>query len=66
MIMKRQFSVAVPGMSCGHCVKRITEVLETKGVEGFDVSLEERKVYTDSPLGKDVIRALAEAGYEVA
>jgi len=64
--MSRKFSVDVPDMSCGHCVKRITGLLEAKGVEGFEVSLEEKRIFTDFPLGKDVIRALAEAGYPVS
>ncbi|NLO56935.1 MAG: heavy-metal-associated domain-containing protein, partial [Thermovirga sp.] len=30
--MSKEYSYRVPDMSCGHCVKRITGVLESMGV----------------------------------
>nr|HPJ48740.1 heavy-metal-associated domain-containing protein [Synergistales bacterium] len=52
-------------MSCGHCVKRITGVLESMGVTDFEVSLEEKRILSGTPLGEEVIQALEEAGYPV-
>ncbi|MBP7078579.1 MAG: heavy-metal-associated domain-containing protein [Synergistaceae bacterium] len=52
-------------MSCGHCVKRITGVLESMGMSDFEVSLEEKKIFSGSPLEEKVVQALEEAGYPV-
>jgi copper chaperone len=63
--MEDRLVYGVPAMSCGHCVRRISEVLVSLGVEGFDVSLENKVIYTDDPLDEKVIKALSDAGYEV-
>ena len=63
--MRKVHSYRVPGMSCGHCVKRITGVLESMGVTDFEVSLEEKRILSGTPLGEEVIPALEEAGYPV-
>ncbi|HPD96775.1 MAG TPA: heavy-metal-associated domain-containing protein [Synergistales bacterium] len=63
--MGERLVYGVPAMSCGHCVRRISEVLVSLGVEGFDVSLENKVIYTDDPLDEKVIKALSDAGYEV-
>jgi len=64
--MGDRFVYGVPAMSCGHCVRRITEVLASFGVEGFEVSLEKRAIHTNFPLDEKVIKALSESGYEVS
>lgn len=64
--MKDKFAVYVPDMSCGHCVKRITGILESMGVEGFIVSLDEKRIYSDFRLEDEVLKALADAGYPVS
>lgn len=64
--MKNKFSVYVPDMSCGHCVKRITGILESMGVDGFVVKLDEKRIFSDSRLKEDVLKALADAGYPVS
>lgn len=64
--MKAKYSFHVPDMSCGHCVKRISGILDSMGVEGFDVSLDEKRIFVDSPLSEEVLKALEEAGYPVS
>ncbi|MDO9509172.1 MAG: heavy-metal-associated domain-containing protein [Thermovirgaceae bacterium] len=56
----------VPDMSCVHCVGRISRVLESMGVEGFVVSLEEKRIIADAPFGNEVLKALEDAGYPVS
>ena len=62
--------IGVQGMSCGHCVKRVTAALEQlPGVEDVRVSLEEGRArlgYDPALVGpEDVRRAIEEAGYSV-
>lgn len=64
--MNGRFSFHVPDMSCGHCVKRITGILESMGVEGFVISLEDRRILVDSMLEDGVLEALKDAGYPVS
>jgi len=64
--MKDKFSVYVPDMSCGHCVKRITGILESMRVDGFTVALDEKRIFSDARLGAEVLKALADAGYPVS
>lgn len=64
--MNARFSFHVPDMSCGHCVKRITGILESMGVEGFVISLEEKRILVDSQLEDGVLEALKNAGYPVS
>lgn len=53
-------------MSCGHCVRRITGILDSMGVEGFEVLLEEKRIFSASPLKEEVLKALEDAGYPVS
>ena len=62
----------VAGMTCGHCVKAVTEaVLGIEGVETVDVELAEDgpsavTVVSAGQLDTDAVSAaVAEAGYEV-
>lgn len=60
----------VNGMSCGHCVKTITNSLKSlAGVQDVNVSLEQKKVtvtFEEAKLDQDVLKGnIAEAGYEV-
>ena len=52
-------------MSCGHCVKRITGLLESMGVTGFEISLEQKSIHSEEPLEGVVLEALDKAGYPV-
>ncbi|GAB6189332.1 heavy-metal-associated domain-containing protein [Marinitoga arctica] len=39
----------VPDMGCQHCVMKITNALNEIGVKDFEVKLDEKKVYLNSP-----------------
>jgi len=63
----------VTGMTCGHCVKAVTEELSgLDGVQGVTVDLivggsSSVVVTSDAPLPADAVRAAVdEAGYELA
>lgn len=62
--------IKVDGMSCGHCVKRVTNTInELDGISSVDVSLSEKTVtveYDDTKASlKDIEEAINEAGYDV-
>jgi copper chaperone len=60
--------LSVEGMSCGHCVKHVTEALEgVKGVSKAAVDLAgKRAVVEGDVLDDDAMKAaVAEAGYQV-
>jgi copper ion binding protein len=61
--------IKVEGMSCEHCVKRITESInEIVGAKCLDISLENKTVEVDF-LNDEVLKyienAIIESGYEV-
>src|SRR3972149_11235870 len=67
---RRESVVPVYGMTCGHCVRRVTEVLEKlEGVEKVQVALSAREAVLsyDPALLKmsDIDRAIEDAGYSV-
>ncbi|MBD9591162.1 heavy-metal-associated domain-containing protein [Pseudomonas sp. PDM03] len=57
----------VQGMSCGHCVKAITQALQAKDpAASVQVDLAAKEVGVESALTADqVIAAISEEGYEV-
>ena len=61
---------SVSGMTCGNCVRHVTEALrEIPGVRDVTVTLEDGRavVHAERPLGDDEVRAaLDEAGYSLA
>ena len=61
--------ITVQGMTCGNCVKHVTEALqELSGVTAVDVQLEGGKVTIESSAELDpasVNEAVTEAGYGV-
>jgi Cu+-exporting ATPase len=62
--------ISIQGMSCGHCVKRVTDILNNlNGVRDAKVSLEQAEAsFTFSPdkISLAAIReAIAQAGYDV-
>ncbi|MGX9136250.1 copper chaperone CopZ [Rummeliibacillus sp. JY-2-4R] len=68
--MTEKVQLKVEGMSCGHCVKAVTEgVGELDGIELVDVSLEKGLVdvtYDASKVKIDAIsNAIEEQGYDV-
>jgi copper chaperone len=64
--MKKRISIE--GMSCGHCVKHVTNALnEVSGVKSVDVKLEEKyaDVEVDNVKDEDLKYAIEDAGYDV-
>jgi copper ion binding protein len=61
--------ILIEGMSCGHCVKHVTEALkEVCGVKSVDVDLAGKKavVELDHEVHDEKIKAaIDDAGYEV-
>ena len=58
----------VKGMTCGHCVRSVTEeITEVDGVSSVDVSLEEGTAVVTGEADPDAVTAaVVEAGYQVA
>ncbi len=60
----------VTGMTCGHCVKAVTEeILKLDGVAMVDIDLDSGavRVTGNTPLDHEAVRAAVdEAGYEMA
>ena len=58
----------VQGMSCGHCVKAITQALQAKDpAADVHVDLSAKTVQVQSSLDADaVVEAIKEEGYEVS
>ncbi|TSA15909.1 MAG: copper chaperone [Betaproteobacteria bacterium] len=64
-------TLGISGMTCGGCVKSVTNVLKAlDGVAKAEVSLEKRNAVVDYDAGKVGIdqlkRSVVEAGFEVA
>ena len=61
--------VKIKGMSCGHCVKHVTDALsEVEGVSELQVNLEKANAVmqiTDAVTDEKLIEAVEKAGYEV-
>ncbi len=67
--MAEVMTYAVPGMTCEHCKRAVSEELSrVRGVESIDVDLDSKAVtVTGEHLDDAVLRgAIAEAGYEAA
>ena len=60
-------SIDVEGMSCGHCVKAITQALQAKDLAAsVRIDLAAKEVGVESALTADqVIAAISEEGYGV-
>ena len=62
-------TIKIAGMSCEHCVKRVTKALEAlPGVKNVKVSLERAEATFEAPPElplEEVARAIREAGYQV-
>jgi copper chaperone len=62
-----QTTVAIQGMTCGHCVRAVfTSLAGVKGIDRADVSIGRAVIEHDGTVTADQIRdAIAVAGYEV-
>ncbi len=62
-------TIKISGMSCEHCVKRVTKALESlPGVKNVKVSLEKGEATFERPENlslEEIARAIEEAGYKV-
>jgi copper chaperone len=58
----------IPSMSCGHCVKAVTEAVQSVDPQArVDVDLGSKQVKVESTQPREpIVRALEEAGYEPA
>ena len=61
-------TIAVEGMTCGHCQKRVADALRAvKGVKSVEVSLEKKSAEVSFAPGKtdreQLVQAVAAAGY---
>ena len=60
--------ILIEGMSCGHCVKHVSEALKDLGAKDVEVNLE-RKLATaeisEDITDEDIKAALEDAGYDV-
>ena len=66
--MAQQQIYTVAGMTCGHCVRAVTEEVEqVDGVRDVDVDLETGRmvVSSDTPVDDAIRAAVDEAGYEL-
>ncbi len=66
---KNKTTLKVDGMTCNHCVMRVTKALETvKGVKSVKVSLDGQKadvVFKGDKLDSEpLIKAVEDAGYK--
>lgn len=62
--MSHTISLALEGLSCGHCVKRVKESLEQRpDVESAEVTTEQATV-TGSASADDLIATVKQAGYD--
>lgn len=59
--------ILIEGMSCGHCVKHVTEALEDLGVKGVEVNLEKKYALAEANNISDesIKSAIEDAGYDV-
>ncbi len=67
--MSSTITYTVPGMTCAHCERAVSEELsKVEGVESVEVDLETKVVtVTGEPLDDGPLRAaIDEAGYEAA
>jgi copper chaperone len=58
----------IPSMSCGHCVKAVTQAVQAVDPQAkVEVDLDTKKVEIDSTADRyKIVDALAQAGYEPA
>ena len=66
---KNKTTLSVDGMTCGHCVMRVTKALEgVNGVKSAKVSLDKEQAEVvfkgDKIDSSELIKAVKEAGYQ--
>jgi len=64
--MSHTHVLALEGLTCGHCIKRVKEALEQRtDVEQADVTLQDARVIGSAPVS-DLIATVEQAGYHAA
>jgi len=63
----KEMKIFIEGMTCNHCIKRVTEALELAGVEEADVKIGEADIIFDENKTdiKRIAKALENAGYKL-
>lgn len=59
--------IFIEGMSCAHCIKRVSQALEEAGVTEADVKIGEATIIFDETKTNidKIAKALEEAGYKL-
>jgi len=63
----KEMKIFIEGMSCAHCIKRVSQALEEAGVTEADVKIGEANIiFDETKINLDKIaKALEEAGYKL-
>lgn len=63
----KKMTILIEGMTCQHCVKRVTEALNKIGIEGADVEIGKANiVFDENKINlQQIAKALSEAGYKL-
>lgn len=63
----KEMTIFIEGMTCQHCVKRVTEALLKAGVEDADVEIGKARIVFDENKVtlSEISKALDEAGYRL-
>jgi len=59
--------ILIEGMSCGHCVMRVTRALKELGLENVNVDLASKSATVEGTASDETIKnAIEDTGYDVA
>ncbi|ODA44756.1 hypothetical protein THER_0505 [Thermodesulfovibrio sp. N1] len=63
----KEMKIFIEGMTCNHCIKRVTQALELAGVEEADVKIGEANIIFDENKTdiEKIAKALEDAGYKL-
>lgn len=63
----KEMKIFIEGMSCAHCIKRVSQALEEAGVTEADVKIGEATIIFDETKTNidKIAKALEEAGYKL-
>lgn len=63
----KKMKIFIEGMSCAHCIKRVSQALEEAGVTEADVKIGEATIIFDETKTNidKIAKALEEAGYKL-
>lgn len=63
----KKMTILIEGMTCQHCVKRVTEALNKIGIEDADIEIGKANiVFDENKINlQQIAKALSEAGYKL-